>query len=162
VERCPGHASQTILPTRGQVTKVWVLRSYGARFAGRNLHSRMPLVPTPARLNLLHACDHWHSSRMCTPLTGWHCQLRLNTEGLQSNRHLQASVVLRCVAGTVGVIWRSFAAERRSNCRRSHPTTAATNPTPNWTLAERQRYGARLLDMILRSRMLLDPTRASV
>jgi hypothetical protein len=26
-------------------------------FFGRNLHSRMPLVPTPARLKLLHACD---------------------------------------------------------------------------------------------------------
>jgi hypothetical protein len=24
----------------------------------------MPLVPTPARLKLLHACDQWHSSRM--------------------------------------------------------------------------------------------------
>jgi hypothetical protein len=30
---------------------------YGARFSTRNLHSRMPLVPTPARLKLLHACD---------------------------------------------------------------------------------------------------------
>jgi hypothetical protein len=26
-------------------------------FFGRNLHSRMPLVPTPARLKLLQACD---------------------------------------------------------------------------------------------------------
>jgi hypothetical protein len=49
----------------------------------------MPLVPTPARLKLFHACDQWHSSRMFTftPLTGSHCKLRPNTEGrLQSSR----------------------------------------------------------------------------
>jgi hypothetical protein len=32
-----------------------------------NLHSRMPLVHTPARLKLEHACDQWHSSRTFTP-----------------------------------------------------------------------------------------------
>jgi hypothetical protein len=36
----------------------------------RNLHSRVALVPTPARLKRLHACDQWHSSRAFTPLTG--------------------------------------------------------------------------------------------
>jgi hypothetical protein len=49
-------------------------------FFDRDLHSMMmPLVPTPARLK--HACDQWHSSRAFTPLTGWHCKLRPNTEG---------------------------------------------------------------------------------
>jgi hypothetical protein len=42
----------------------------------------MPLVPTPARLKLLQACDQWHSSQMSTPLTSSHCKLRPNTEGL--------------------------------------------------------------------------------
>jgi hypothetical protein len=32
-------------------------------FSNRNLHSMMPLVPTPARLKLLQACDQYHSSR---------------------------------------------------------------------------------------------------
>jgi hypothetical protein len=27
------------------------------------------------------ACDQWHSSRVFTPLTSWHCKLRPNTEG---------------------------------------------------------------------------------
>jgi hypothetical protein len=34
-------------------------------------------------LEALHACDQWHSSRVFTPLTGWHCKLRPNTEGMQ-------------------------------------------------------------------------------
>jgi hypothetical protein len=38
-------------------------------FFGRNPHSRMPLVPTPARLKLWQACDQWHSSRVSTLLT---------------------------------------------------------------------------------------------
>jgi hypothetical protein len=28
-----------------------------------------------------HACDQWHSSRKSTPLTGWYCKSRPNTEG---------------------------------------------------------------------------------
>jgi hypothetical protein len=33
----------------------------------RNLHSRMPLVPTPLlRLKLLYACNQWHCSRVST------------------------------------------------------------------------------------------------
>jgi hypothetical protein len=28
-----------------------------------------------------YACDQWHSSRVFTPLTGWHCTFRPNTEG---------------------------------------------------------------------------------
>jgi hypothetical protein len=35
-------------------------------FFGRILHSRMPLVHTPARLKLLHACGQCHSSRVST------------------------------------------------------------------------------------------------
>ena len=35
-------------------------------FFGRKLHSRMPLVPTPARFKLLQACAQWHSSRAST------------------------------------------------------------------------------------------------
>jgi hypothetical protein len=31
------------------------------------------------RLKRCHACDQWHSSRMFTPLTGWHCKLRSQT-----------------------------------------------------------------------------------
>jgi hypothetical protein len=33
-------------------------------FLDRNLHSVTPLVPTPARFKLVHACDQWHSSRV--------------------------------------------------------------------------------------------------
>jgi hypothetical protein len=44
----------------------------------------MPLDPTHVRLKLLHACDQRHSSRKFTPLTGLHCTLRPNTEGLTS------------------------------------------------------------------------------
>jgi hypothetical protein len=40
---------------------------YGTvRVFGRNLHSRIPLVPPPARVPLLHACGQWHSSRAST------------------------------------------------------------------------------------------------
>jgi hypothetical protein len=54
---------------------------YGARLRQKVVHSRMPLVPTPARLKLLHACGQCHSARMFTPLTGWHGKFRPNTEG---------------------------------------------------------------------------------
>jgi hypothetical protein len=47
----------------------------------QDLHSMMPLVPAPAHLQLLHACDQCHSSRMFTPRIGWHRKLRPNTEG---------------------------------------------------------------------------------
>jgi hypothetical protein len=40
-------------------------------FCDRNFHSRMPLVPTPARLKLLHACDP------AAFLSGGHCLLPL-------------------------------------------------------------------------------------
>jgi hypothetical protein len=30
----------------------------------RNLYARVPLVPTPARLKFLQACDQWHASRV--------------------------------------------------------------------------------------------------
>jgi hypothetical protein len=42
----------------------------------------MPLVPTTARLKLVHTCDRRHSSRVFIHLTGWHCKLGPNTEGL--------------------------------------------------------------------------------
>jgi hypothetical protein len=52
------------------------------RVFDRNLRSRMPLVPTPARFKSSEqACDQWHSSRMSTFLTGSHCELRPNNEG---------------------------------------------------------------------------------
>jgi hypothetical protein len=51
-------------------------------FFDRNVHSRMPLIPTPARLK--RAGGHqWHSSRVSTFLTSSHCKLRPNTEGCQ-------------------------------------------------------------------------------
>jgi hypothetical protein len=38
----------------------------GCAFLERTLHSRMPFVPTHARLKLLHACDQYHSlKRAC-------------------------------------------------------------------------------------------------
>jgi hypothetical protein len=58
-------------------------------FFDRNLHSRMPLVPTPARLKLLQACDQWHSSRLSTFLTGSHCKFRPNTKGRVCSHHLR-------------------------------------------------------------------------
>jgi hypothetical protein len=54
-------------------------------FSDGNLHSRMPLVPMPARLKRCHACDQWHSSRVSAPLTSSHCKLRPNTKG--TGRH---------------------------------------------------------------------------
>jgi hypothetical protein len=48
------------------------------------LHSGMTLSFTPL---LRLKCDQWHSSRAFTPLTGWHCKLRPNTEGQCHNPH---------------------------------------------------------------------------
>jgi aryl-alcohol dehydrogenase-like predicted oxidoreductase len=62
----------------GFLTDKWLVR---CAFFDRNSHSRMPVVPTPARLKLLQACDQWHSSQVSTFLTGSHCKLRPNTEG---------------------------------------------------------------------------------
>jgi hypothetical protein len=43
----------------------------GARFFGRNLHSRgVPLDPMHVRLKLYHACHQRHTSRVSTFLTG--------------------------------------------------------------------------------------------
>jgi hypothetical protein len=41
----------------------------------RKSHSKMPSVPNPAGLKLLHACDQWHSSLVFTHLTGRSCKL---------------------------------------------------------------------------------------
>jgi hypothetical protein len=35
-------------------------------FSDRNFLLRMPLVPTPVRLQLVYACEQWHSSRVAT------------------------------------------------------------------------------------------------
>ena len=75
-----------VLPSLAAVTEACA-DAVRCAFFDRNLHSRMPLVnvPTPARLKLLasseQACDQWYSSRMFTPLTGWHCEFRPNAEG---------------------------------------------------------------------------------
>jgi hexosaminidase len=46
---------------------------YGARFPVEVYTRGMPLSFTPLlRLKLEHACDQCHSSRVFTPLTGWH------------------------------------------------------------------------------------------
>jgi hypothetical protein len=42
---------------------------YDARFSTKELHSRMPLVPMPARVKLFYACDQLHSSRVVTFLS---------------------------------------------------------------------------------------------
>jgi hypothetical protein len=67
------------------IGKLFMWAMVRCAFFGRNLHSRMPLDPMPARLTarlkLLHACDQWHSSRVSTFLTSSHCNLRPNTEG---------------------------------------------------------------------------------
>jgi hypothetical protein len=52
------------------------------RVFDRNSHSKTPLSFMPLlRLNILHAFEQWHSSRMFTPVTCWHCKLHPNTEG---------------------------------------------------------------------------------
>jgi hypothetical protein len=52
-------------------------------FFDGNLHSMMPLVPTPARLTLLHACDPMAFLSGVHFLTGVHCKFHPNTEGQQ-------------------------------------------------------------------------------
>jgi hypothetical protein len=63
------------------------------------LHSRVPLVPTSARLKYLHAWDHWHSSRVFAPLTGCHCTLHPNTEG-QLTTHTWSLVTQHTCTGS--------------------------------------------------------------
>jgi hypothetical protein len=58
-------------------------------FFDRNLHSRMPLGPTPARLKRLHACDQWRASWVSTCFTSSHCKLHPTTKG---KRNLDQSV----------------------------------------------------------------------
>jgi hypothetical protein len=64
-------------------------------FFDRNPRSRVPLVPTPARLKRCHACDQCHSSRASTFLAGSHCKLRANTEGI-CNGLLTMNSVTHC------------------------------------------------------------------
>jgi hypothetical protein len=54
-------------------------------FRQRSTLGGMPLVPTPARLKLLQACNQCHSSRVPTFLTSPHRQLHPNTEGTKGN-----------------------------------------------------------------------------
>jgi hypothetical protein len=49
-----------------ELNKAGANASVRCAFFDRDLHSRLPLVHTPAHLQLLHACDHWHSSRVAT------------------------------------------------------------------------------------------------
>jgi hypothetical protein len=76
------------------------------RVFDRNLHSRMPLVPTHVRLKLFHACDQWHSSRKFTPLTSSHCKFRRNTQGFDHPNVVQCfgmsddgdpAMIVRCL-----------------------------------------------------------------
>jgi hypothetical protein len=68
-------------------------------FSDSNLLSRMSWVPTPARSKSSEqACDQWHSSRVFTPLTGWHCKLRPNTEGLDLRRPGTTLLTINSVA----------------------------------------------------------------
>jgi SAM-dependent methyltransferase len=50
-------------------------------FLERKLHSRMPLVPTPARVKLEHACDQCHSSLVSADTYRYHRKLCRNAEG---------------------------------------------------------------------------------
>jgi hypothetical protein len=48
----------------------------------RNLYARVPFeIHALLRLKRCHAHEHWHSSRVSTPLTSWYCKFRPNTEG---------------------------------------------------------------------------------
>jgi hypothetical protein len=62
--------SSTDLVTWAFKSVFWKGPYHGVRcaFFRQPLRSRMPLVPTPARLKLLQACDQWHSSRVVTLL----------------------------------------------------------------------------------------------
>jgi hypothetical protein len=55
-------------------------------FFRQNLQFEDAIGSTPARLKLLQACDQWHSSRMCTPLTGRLGKFRRNAKGKVQNR----------------------------------------------------------------------------
>jgi hypothetical protein len=61
-------------------------------FSDRDLHSRMPLVPTPARLKLEHACDQWHFSPVSTSYRS-NRKFRPNTEGKHDVLERYADVV---------------------------------------------------------------------
>jgi hypothetical protein len=49
-------------------------------FSDRNVHSRMPFGSHACSLEANMRVDQWHSSRLSTPHTGWHCKLHPNTE----------------------------------------------------------------------------------
>jgi hypothetical protein len=66
------------------------LQAARCAFFDRTLHSRMPLVPTPARLKRCHACDQWHSSRVSTilPVHTVNCVQTLKAKPVRSDRFL--------------------------------------------------------------------------
>ena len=73
-----------------------------------NLHSRMPLVPTPALLKLLQACDQWHfseSSRAFTSLTGSHYKFCRNSEGSRTPTATMTSHSVLHAHWTDGYTW---------------------------------------------------------
>jgi hypothetical protein len=60
----------------------WPL-SHGARFSTFfTLEDAIEVHVCSLRLKRYQACDQWHSSRVFAPLTGSHCKLRPNTEGI--------------------------------------------------------------------------------
>jgi hypothetical protein len=73
-------------------------KAYGARFSTRSFHSRVPLSFTPLlRLKRCHACDQCHSSRVFTPLTSCHCEVRPNTNSLQKAAKTESHLTMNSV-----------------------------------------------------------------
>jgi hypothetical protein len=68
----------------------------------------MSLVPTPARLTLLHGCDQWHSSRVSTASYCYHRKLCRNTVKATGEKSVFRFVD---VAGTVRVFRQKFTLE---------------------------------------------------
>jgi hypothetical protein len=80
-------------------------------FSDRNLHSKMSLLSTPARLTLLHACDQWHSSRASTFLPGDTVNC---VQTLKVHRTLLTHRVTLCVVTTT-LPWGNNSTTSRSN-----------------------------------------------
>ena len=123
------------------------------RIFDRNLQSRVPLVPTPARLKLLHACDQWHSSRVFNPLIGWHCKLCRNTEGHAAYDDAPVSLVKEGPVFARGVLHIFAAGLRVVPSNHALPFTKSCKYSSMVQCAFCGRN--------LRSRMLLDPTHSS-
>jgi hypothetical protein len=72
--------------------KAPAIHASGARFPTEMYTLGCHCMPALVRLKLFYACDQWHSARNCTPLTGLHCTLRPNTEGLVEKLVLRVGV----------------------------------------------------------------------